>query len=144
MITLSNFNETLAELMDERNLSSRALGNIVGTRDSSIRGWRAGKYKLYLSNALKLAVYFECSLQFLMGRTDNRLDFTPRECPPFYNQLLKVMEQHKKSRYRVVKDTAFSNGHFTKWKNGADPSMQSIIDLADYFRLTLDALVGRE
>lgn len=144
MFILSDFSETLSELMDEKNLTSEGLGKAIGVDGSAVRYWKEGKNKLYLSNALKLADFFECSLELLLGRTDKRMDFTPSPCPPFHERLMHVMQKESKSRYRIVKDTAFSNGHFTKWKKGADPLIETLIPLADYLKCSLDYLVGRD
>jgi len=140
----SDFIETLSELMDEQNLTSDALGNAIGVNGSVVRCWKQGKNKLYLSNALKLAEFFSCSLEFLIGRTDERLSFTPKPYPPFHDRLLQVMKEQGKSRYSVVKETAFSNGHFSKWKAGSDPYLESLVNLSNYLNCTLDYLVGRE
>lgn len=144
MNIMSNFSETLYELMNENNLTSRALANAIGVSHGNISMWVSGKCKLTLTNALKLADFFECSLEFLMGRTDKRLDYVPSECPPFYDSLMSVMKEQKISRYRIVKDTAFSNGYFTRWKNGSSPLIETVITLAEYFGCSLDYLVGRD
>lgn len=144
MDILSNFSESLSELMDEKKLTADALGKAVGVSDSMICYWKEGKYKLHLANALKLADYFGCSVEYLMGRKNMKLDYVPRVCPPFHDRLMQVMKNEGKSRYRIVKDTDFSNGHFTKWKKGADPLVETLVNLADYLNCTLDYLVGRE
>jgi len=144
MEILSNFVETLSELMNEKNLTTDALGKAIRVSGANVRYWKEGKYQLHLSNALKLADYFECSLEFLMGRTHTRLDFMPCPCPPFHDRLMQVMKEYDKSRYRIVKDTSFTNGYFSRWKNGSDPLMETLLSLTDYFGCTLDYLVGRE
>ena len=84
MVILSDFSKTLSELMSEKNLTSRALSQIIGVSNGNISMWTSGACKLTLSSALKLADFFDCSLEFLMGRTDKRLDYTPKVCPAFY------------------------------------------------------------
>ena len=144
MNILSNFSESLSELMSEKNLTSETLGKAISVNDSNIRHWKRGSYKLHLSNALKLADYFECSLEYLLGRTDTRLAHTPKNCPPFYDRLKQIMVSENKSGYTLVKETSFHRGHLHRWKNGADPIIETLIDLAAYFNCTLDYLVGRE
>lgn len=144
MDNLSDFSETLSELMDERKLTTEALGAAIGISGASVRYWKERKQKLNLSNALKLADFFECSLEFLMGRTDVRLGYTQQSRPAFYDSLMRVMKEQGKSRYRIMKDTSFSSGCFSQWKSGSDPLMETVINLADYLNCTLDYLVGRE
>lgn len=70
------------------------------------------------------------------------LFYMPSE--PFYPQLRRVMKEKGVTRYRLVKDLKKSHGHFYFWEKGGDPSMQTVIDLADYLDCTLDYLTGRE
>jgi len=100
---LSNFKESLAELMLERGLTHISLGNAIGVANSNIHGWKTGKHSLKLSTAIKLAEYFECSLEFLLGRTEIRLNFTPQKCPPFYERLLYIMKENKISHIELPK-----------------------------------------
>jgi len=144
MKELSNFRESLAELMSERDLTHISLGNKIGVANPTVHGWKTGKHSITLSNALKLADFFECSLEFLLGRTESKLNYTPKECPPFYERLKAGMAENKTSWYRLVKDTAISNGNITKWKKGADPFVDTLLNLAAYFDCTLDYLVGRD
>ena len=47
-------------------------------------------------------------------------------------------------RYRVCLDLKKGHGHFDRWKSGVDPRMNTVYDLAVYFDVTLDYLIGRE
>jgi len=144
MEKLSDFADSITELMQEKELNTITLGIAIGTPNSVIHRWKTGKYGLCLSSALKLADYFDCSLEFLMGRTEIRLSYTPQKCPPFYERLLTVMKIHGKSQYRLIKDTSFSGGYLARWKKGADPLVETLINLSTYFECTLDYLVGRD
>ena len=144
---LSNLGERLTELMFyDNNMTTRQLGAKLGVSSSTVSGWKNGTRSMLLSNALKLADYFECSLSFLTGhsRDDKKLDYIPHPVPQFYNRLLEVLKEKGITRYRLVKDTKFSNGNISRWKEQGDPLLQSVIDLADYFGYTLDHFVGRE
>jgi transcriptional regulator with XRE-family HTH domain len=80
----------------------------------------------------------------LVGRSENKLDFTPHPCPPFYERLRGVMEARGITWYRIVKDGIVSDNNLSTWKNGASPQLQSVMDIADYFDCSLDLFVGRE
>ena len=144
MPNMSNFSERLSELILESNLSTDQVGAAVGVNGSTVRRWKQGKRNISLVCALRLTEYFDCSLAFLVGRSENRLDFTPQPYPPFYERLRQVMEQRGVTWYRIVKDGVVSDNNLSTWKNGASPYLQSVIDIADYFGYTLDYFVGRE
>lgn len=145
MKIVSNFVESLKELMLYENLTNDKLGKAIGLSKETVSHWKNGKNDIHLSNALKLADYFNCSLEFLMGRTTIRLSYTPKPCPPFYQRLLEVMKERGKTYYQVVEKEKFlSDSNLTNWKNGGDPFFYTVIKLANYFGYTLDAFVGRE
>ena len=144
MSILSNFSERLSDLMFEKSLTMEQLGDALGISKATASRWKSGKQGLSLSNALRLADYFSCSLEFLAARSDTKLDFTPRSYPPFYERLNQVMKEHGKSRYRIVRETKLSDGNFYSWKKGGDPLLQTVIDLADYFGCSIDYFIGRE
>ncbi|GHU97849.1 hypothetical protein FACS1894211_00480 [Clostridia bacterium] len=144
MRSLPHFSERLAELLFENNLTMEQLGRAIGTTDSTVCGWKNAKQNISLSNALKLADYFHCSLEFLTGRSETKIDYLPRACPPFYDRLRQVMAECKITRYRIVKEKTVSENNLYSWKKGGDPFLQSVVDLADYFGCTLDYFLGRE
>jgi len=142
---MSDFSESLKELMLEKNLTYRALSKIIGISISNIGRWINREQFIYLSSALKLADCFECSLEFLFGRVDTRLNYIPRSCPPFYNRLKEIMQLQAITQYKLfIKDKIVTPSQFHQWKNGSDISYETLITLAKYFNCTLDYLVGRE
>lgn len=144
MRMLSDFGERLTELMQEKNLTNAQLGTALCVNESSVSRWKQGKRNVSLYYALRLAEHFNCSLDFLVGRSDNKIDFVPQQYPPFYERLREVMELQRVSWYRIVKDGVVSDNNLSTWKRGASPYLQSVIDIADYFGYTIDFFIGRE
>jgi len=141
----AKFNDRLKEIMDERGVTPKQLSQATGISLTSVYSWRKGEsYKIYLSNLIKLCDALECSLEFLIGRTETPLDYKPQPCPPFYDRLRGVMEKEGITRYRLVQKTKIYDNYFTVWKRGRDPQLYSLIELADYIGCTLDYLVGRD
>ena len=141
---MESFNERLIELMTNIPIADDQLGKVIGVDGSAVHLWRTSKTDISLSNAIRVAEYFKCSLEFLFGRVDTQLDFTPKPALPFYERLTSIMVAKKISRYRLCKDLKKGHGHFDRWKSGVDPRMNTVIELADYLKVTLDELVGLE
>lgn len=140
----STFGERLSDLMFERNIRSNELADAIGVNTSSVNDWKRGKFQMYLSNLIKVADFFNCSLDFLTGRSETPLDYTPKPRPQFYQRFREVMNERGKTRYRMTKDTRIKDSYFTEWNKGSDPHVVSLIEAADYLGVTLDYLVGRE
>ena len=141
---MATFQERLTELIAEKEIKSQELAAIIGVNPTTVNDWKRGKYTVFLANAIKLADFFRCSLDYLIGRSDDSNDFKPCPCPPFYIRFLTVLEKCGISTYRIRNDSGISGGHFNNWKIGRDPLIPTLIPIADYLDVSLDYLVGRE
>ncbi len=139
-----NIGERINELMIEKNIDTKTLVIDIGVTVSTVSRWRNNDKHMRLSQIVKIANYLDCSLDFLTGRSDEVLDFQPQECPPFYPYLRMLLKLKGVSRNQINTNTRIKSSHFVDWKNGADPHILSLIELADYLDITLDILVGRE
>ena len=137
------FSERLAELMKEKGVNTVTLGAAIGVSAETVRRWRNGQRSVLLPQLEKLADYFECSLDFLAGRTDVVSESPSRKMPPFYDRLRSVMSEKGVSRYRLVRDLPVYDSYFSNWKRGESPNLLTLILLADYLGVTIDRLVGR-
>ena len=136
--------EIISELLTIKDIDGKTLAKDLGVSDSTVSRWKSGSKYMRLSQIVKIANYFNCSLDFLVGRSDNVLDFQPQDCPPFYPYLRELLKKKNISRNQINKETRIKSSHFVDWKNGSDPHILSLIELANYLDVTLDILVGRE
>lgn len=144
MNIMSNFKERLNDLMVEEQIKSDQLGKAIGVSGQTIRAWCDDSQSILLSNIIKLADYFHCSIDYLIGISDSTTEYTAKQYPPFYDRLRKVMEEKGKTRYRMTKESKIKDSYFTTWKSGSDPHILSVIEVAKYLDVTIDYLIGRE
>jgi len=69
---MATFAERLLQLRTERKLSQQKVGDVLGVTRWSVHYYEAGKTYPDFEGFLKLADYFEVSLDYLAGRTDER------------------------------------------------------------------------
>ena len=69
---MKDFSEVLRMLRTERKVSQKVLGEQLGISDRNIRFYESGEHRPGFEGLLLLADYFEVSLDYLVGRTDNR------------------------------------------------------------------------
>ncbi len=67
------FGSRLALLMDENNLNNTELAKIVGLSRSMITLYASGRRKPSLEILLRIAKFFNVSVDWLLGRTENKL-----------------------------------------------------------------------
>ncbi len=136
--------ERLTELMLEKGISNKELAKALGVSLGTVGYWKKGKNNMRLPQFIAIADYFNCSLDFLAGRSETFIDFIPKECPPFYAHLKRILADKKTTKYRINGETKIKSSHFVDWKNGSEPQIYSLIELADYLDITLDYLLGRD
>lgn len=143
-ITLK-ISERLTDLINDKGLDSKTFSKAIGVSESTVSRWKSNSKYMLLSGALKIVDYFNCSLDFLVGRSEILIDFVPqKDYPPFYEHLKKIMEKRGITRYELNNKTTIKSSHLVDWNKGADPHILSLIELADYLEITLDFLVGRD
>lgn len=132
--------------MEEFDLDKYKLEEIVDiTQANSIYHWLNAENYPSLANIIKLADHFQCSLEYLLGRTEDNSITTFKHCPPFYEQITKVLKQRQKKKIDLAKAHICYGSHFQKWKNmNSAPKIETVIKLADYLNVSIDYLVGRE
>ena len=134
----------ITELLIIKEISNNTFAKSIGVNVSTVSRWKNSTKFMRLSQIVKIADYLDCSIDFLVGRSDTVLDFQPQKCPPFYAHLRELLTKKGISRNKINNETQIKSSHFVDWKNGADPHILSLIELANYLDITLDALVGRE
>lgn len=144
METKIRIGERLTELMNEKGISNKELANILGVSLGTVGYWKKGKNYTRLSQFIAMADYFNCSLDFLAGRSETVIDFIPKPRPPFYEHLKDILKSKNITKYRINADTKIKSSHFVDWKNGTEPQILSLIELADYLDISLDYLLGRD
>jgi len=141
----NTFIEVLKDLMIEAETDTQKLANHIGVDVSTINGWKRGSITdIHLSRLIMLCDYFKCSLDYLIGRTDCHRTPSKLVVRNFGESVRAIMKSKGITTYRIRKETKFGGNHFHDWDNGADPKLETLLDLANYFNCSLDELVGLE
>ena len=137
----------LNELFNDEDFNKNDLFKFFNFKDETLFYiWKRGDSIPSLENLDKLAIYFNCSMEYLFGRTEVLDNYKYNNMKPFDKQLKKIMKEKDITQYRMIKkDNICSSNHFHKWnKLNSIPTPETIIKLADYFNVTIDYLLGRE
>ena len=144
MVNLSKFSESLAELMEEQNISVKDLAKVTGVKSSNLYYYLRAERLPSVESVVALANYFVCSTDFLLGLTEENLPETYKPCPPFSQRLEFLIGYFGVSTYKVYKQSHVSKARFFDWKRGKyAPSLDNIIKLAEVFDCSVDFVLGR-
>ncbi|SFU82034.1 helix-turn-helix domain-containing protein [Alicyclobacillus macrosporangiidus] len=68
---MANFAERLSELIETNGVSKKDLAAILGVTYRNLRRYETGERKPDFDGLIKLADFFNVSLDYLVGRTDD-------------------------------------------------------------------------
>lgn len=148
MNILSTFAERLKELIFDAKTTPEALSAELGHSVYDIYHWMSpnNKYMPTVSNLIMLADYFCCSIDFLIGLTeDNSKPKPDYRLPKFSERFPQLVRNANTNLYRLGKVTSTSTTTYYRWINEtAVPTIDSLIKVASALDVSIDFLLGRE
>ena len=94
---------------------------------------------------IKLADYFNCSVDFLLGVNEEKSNSKFLPCPPFSERLEYFLSVYGHSGHKLCKEAGLPDSRFYHWKNGTHaPSLESVEKLAIFFKCSIYFVLGRE
>lgn len=141
---LSSFVERLDTLMFEHNITAIKLSSDIGIASTTVTRYLQEKRAPSVETLVKIADYFNCSCDYLLGLVDEDITATYYPSPSFTEQL-KFLKEHFKCSWRYFyTSTDISDSSFYNWKNGTSmPSVDCIVILAKGFNCSVDFIIGR-
>lgn len=144
MDNLSKLSEILDSLMFERELTLTQFAKEVGIEKATLSRYLHAVMTPSVENLVKLADFFNCTTDFLLGRENENYPTAFKPCPPFSEQLIVLKEHFKCPWWQFYKTAHISSSRFYEWKNGKrTPTLDCIIFLADGFDCPVDFIIGR-
>lgn len=143
---MSKLSKRLEEMISSSDKSVKEVATLLGYKSESIvYQWLSGYVEPQMDTLIKLADIFECSIDYLIGRTDDFVTYVPANKIDFKKQFKKVLIEKKVSQYRLTKEKVISGGNIDSWlKHNRLPSIATATRLADYLGVSVDHLIGRE
>lgn len=140
---MNKFQESLKELLDDNKISRLQLAKNIGIDYSTINGYFNKNYYPHLDIAIKIANYFECSLDYLFGLSFNKENENTSNLS-FFETLNLLINDSKHSLRQIFKDMKISLANYFRWRDGIIPKTSVILDIAKYFNVGIDYLVGNK
>lgn len=136
------FVERLKELMMIGGYNQVSLGKLTGIQHTNLSDFLSAKHLPSYDNLLKLSAAFNCTIEYLLGRTD----FSEEKLHPpyvFSLRLRQILKDNNISQEKLKRDLKISGSVLFKWLSGKNkPSTESLVRLADYFDCSIDYLIG--
>ncbi len=131
-------------LMDERGLTFEDVAAYLKKQPQTVADWAKGRHMPKMSDVFGLSNLFKCSIDYLLGRTEDNKELKPKKIPSFSDQLAKRFKENNTSRYKLGKYNALTRGaEFKIFCRKSDPKVHTIEKIANFMGVSIDYLVGR-
>ena len=140
-----NISETLKELLNEHNLTKSYLAAEIGVSASRITDYINNDKYPTVKTLIKIADYFNCSTDYLLGREYEQHHNSFNVFVPFAERIKFLLDYFKLSDKDIYQNTEITKSRYFEWINGKrNPSLDNIIKLADILGCSVDFILGRE
>ena len=124
---LKNADLAKAGKFDYRSLSNALVYGIIPTT----------------STLIKIADYFNVSIDYLLGRTDKN-DFFEMSNSTFQQRFEELCKEKGVTHYKVSQDCFFDKSNVSRWlSKGYLPTLEILDMITKYFNVSIDYILGR-
>ena len=138
------FKEILKELIKEKGLSLRQLSKESNVSAVQYSKYLRGAYPT-IEVAVKIATYFNCSLDYLFGVSSVNIikTYNPYDISKFTKRYLALLLKNNTTHYMFAKNNNLSESCLRHWRYGQTLKIESLIIIAINLSSSIDYLIGR-
>ncbi len=93
---------------------------------------------------IRIADYFNISIEYLLGRTNNSYFFKAEIVTTFLERYQALKVENNLTDYAIAQKLHITTSYTTNWKNKKYmPSIINLIELSETFKVSIDYLLGR-
>lgn len=145
---MDKFGIRFKEERKKKNLTQQGLASLFHLDKSSISKYENGHQVPEMETLIKLSNFFEVSIDYLLGKTDNRNSDTDLEVSVgdnFGKKLKQLRDSYNISAMKLSEDLNIHRGSLSNWETGKrKPDSEMLLKIANYFGVSVDYLLGNE
>ena len=143
-MNLTIFADRLSELIFDCKKKARDVAKETAIGKTTIYEYLSGQKMPTLRNLIKLADYFDCSTDYLLGLEPEQAKLTFQVCKPFSARFEEVLQYFAISRYRLEQMTGIAESALYYWAKGKKcPTVENILLVCEKLDCRVDFLIGR-
>ena len=98
-----------------------------------------------LQTLIKIANYLQVSIDYMYELNDEN-HFIPYSTnqSDFYNKLINLINISNISSRQFCKDLNYAKDNVLRYKNGVEPSIRTLFEIANYFNCSVDDLLTKQ
>ncbi|MDE6690367.1 MAG: XRE family transcriptional regulator [Clostridia bacterium] len=142
---MSNIKETLEELLVVNGYNQKTFAEKARLNESCVTNYIHDGTPPSVDHLVKIAEFFNCSTDFLLGREELNDKLSFKQCPLFCERLRELPKLFGCNNEEFCKKARIARSSYFRWKNGERcPSLDNIIRIAEALDCRVDFILGRE
>lgn len=138
------FADRLSDLIFDSKKPVTTVAKEIGVNKSTLYEYLLREREPRIYNLVKIADYFNCSIDFLLGLEDEIPGLVFKECKSFPEQFKDVLSYFNISRYKLQQMTGLSESMLYYWAKGQrTPTIESILLVCKKLECRVDFFIGR-
>ena len=134
------FSDSIKEYLETHSITKKEFAKRANVSARNVCLWINRTNYPNLDSLIKVADFLNCSLDYLLERSDQEKYYPSTKSTTFFIRLNDLIEKEGVHANRIAKICNFKN---SKWKKGTQPKPEILSALADHFNVSVDYLVGR-
>ena len=142
---MSNLSERLADLITDTHKDVKTIAEEVGLPASCFTFYLKGERVPTVESMVKIADYFNCSTDYLLGLEEENKYLKFKPCPPFPDRLEVIKKLYNFKTAQICESAGISRSGYYSWKRGEHmPFVDNLVKLAKQLDCRVDFILGRE
>lgn len=139
-----NFGDSLNEILKSRSIKIKDFAAAINVSSAALYSWLNNSNEPNLAALISMADHLQCTIEFLIGRSDDERISAGKLYPQLVDRIKEVMKEADISSYKLRKISKFDGAYFYNWNHGSEPLLSTLIELSNILECTVDYLIGRE
>lgn len=136
------FHNILHYLMNDKGIDLKTLSLKADISLSSLYGiLELGNLPTF-EILIKLCNHFDCSVDYILGFSESVEKSTIYRIDKFVENYKRLLIERKTNNHKVCRDLGMSRNRYYDWQKGKLPYVSTLITLANYFKISVDELIG--
>lgn len=137
------FHKVLKELMLENEIDIQTLAEKIGMNKGSIYHYFKNDTLPDIDYAIKICDFFGCSIDYILGLSE-QFEIEGKKTDKTFIEIYEhLLINNHTSNYKVCNDLNLDRNLIYNWRKGKLPKIYNLIEIAEYFNVSIDYLVGR-
>ncbi len=137
---MSNFIALIKDVLDERDKTAQDLFNDNVISENTF--YKFKRRSPNLNTIIKIANYLEISIDYMFNlNSQNNFNKYHENNIDFYNNLMSLLNSCNISQSKFCADLHYSRSNLWRWKRGVNPSIETLLEIANYLNCSVDDLL---